>query len=235
MYRKFIILSVFIIPALSLQSEILEFQKGTEVYRRLTNAKDMFQELRKLEKEGLVIYKEKALYMNPSIRTGSEKSIKILTGMDGKLGLNIGDKITKGNIQEIKILLQRGLDPNISPENSSFPDKNLLYSAISSHYPNRTELIQLLMKHGAKPYDSIINDIAYAMKNIRSPEGIRWNLMVPEPPSEKEAIAWTEMFIKAGAPVNYWKGTEKTPLTVAVLYHKFDYAEYLISRGADVN
>ncbi len=125
-----------------------------------------------------------------------------------KLALNpkcLINEIEKGNIENVKILL----DSKINPNDNYFATTPIFVAC----QKNKTEIAKLLLEHGAKLEKSFDSELYFAVKN-----------------KNKELA---HLLINYGANVNYSTPlTEKSILYVALNNKMYDIAQILIEKGA---
>ncbi len=115
------------------------------------------------------------------------------------------DQIKKNNIDNVKLLLEFKLDPNVS----YLSDYPLYYAAKL----NRSEIAKLLLEYNAKPDRGFYSELYEAVKNKNT--------------------ELAQLLLDKGAKINYRDSiTNNSILYFALKNNMFDIAQQLISKGA---
>jgi hypothetical protein len=117
----------------------------------------------------------------------------------------------KGSVDAVRLLLEAGMDPNLSRNPN---DTGLLEGLVYTTSPGDKNVFELLLEHGADP------------NKLGEQNGRPLLVEADDPDVEK-------LLVEHGADVN-WRGPGQTPLIQFILTSRWDNAVYLIQHGADV-
>jgi ankyrin repeat protein len=111
-----------------------------------------------------------------------------------------------GHLEIVKLLLERGADPNIREESGTPP---LAFAA----YGGYIEIMEILIAHGAKPGDRSVMELAAKGGRVES----------------------VTTLLDHGADINVKVTDEYTPLGTAVSHRRRELVNFLLAKGANVN
>jgi uncharacterized protein len=132
-----------------------------------------------------------------------------------------------GSVEAVSVLLERGSDPNAVE--STWHQTALMWAAAEGH----VEVVDALLKAGADP-------------NIRARETelTRRSTRVDFPTGGFTALMWAarngdeavvRRLLDGGADINVTNGDGATPMMLAIINDRFDFAAKLLELGADPN
>jgi hypothetical protein len=103
-------------------------------------------------------------------------------------------EILNGNVTGVKLLLERGANPNMRDEENA----SILQSAIRDDYPNKLKIIKLLLVYGANPNsptsDGSDTILGLAVQSSAKPNIIKLLLDYGANPNKKDIYGFTPLF-----------------------------------------
>ena len=126
-----------------------------------------------------------------------------------------------GNPEAVKLLLERGADPNTQQFRGQTA---LMWAAAEGH----ADVVQLLLARGADP---ALKSTASAKQERRPPGGMTALLFA----SRQGQVDAARALLDGGAAIDQAGADNTSPLLIAVVNGHYDLASMLVERGANPN
>lgn len=149
-----------------------------------------------------------------------------MLSIDGEHDTAIGYAASQGHDEAVEILLKIGWGDNEINQPDRLHGRTPILDAVRW---NRNHLVDLLLRHGADPQ-------AMA-RNPFDPKKHNWSaLHIFAEQAHNDDFTVAEVLLNAGVPVDGRHDEEvETPLYIAIRRNSFKLADFLLSKGADVN
>ena len=152
---------------------------------------------------------------------------------DGRTALSLA--IYNKDVKSIKILLEKGANVNLEPEDKPSECLPPLLAAVETH---NISIIKMLLKHGA--YINIVDREDKATAIMRAVRNITSKTMIEKASKESAVGSWdyldiVKLLLKNGADVNIADIDGYTPFLYACYNSPFPVVSFLIDEGSDIN